>query len=173
MNTKILIVDDIEDIHQSMMSTLSFESGETEGKAKQEFSNISKEVLKNESIKTFKSPIKYSFESAFSGKEAIKKVQDLAGTTLPIPLAIMDIRMPPGLDGAKCLKEIWSIDPRIYAIICTAHSDYSWEEFHSMFENKLTKQLLIIKKPFDPITFQQSAYFLINLWNEKNNTSIL
>jgi len=46
----------------------------------------------------------------------------------PYALAFVDVRMPPGLDGVETTQKIWAIDPDIQIVICTAYSDYSWNE---------------------------------------------
>ena len=45
-----------------------------------------------------------------------------------IPEAFVDMRMPPGWDGIETIENLWRVDPHLQVAICTAYSDYSWEE---------------------------------------------
>ena len=53
------------------------------------------------------------------------------------------MRMPPGWDGVRTIKEIWSRDSRVEIVICTAFSDHSWSDLFRTLGNP--EQLLILK----------------------------
>ena len=53
----------------------------------------------------------------------------------PYAMAFVDIRMPPGWDGVETTLKIWEIDSEIQIVICTAYSDYSWEEMFAAIGN--------------------------------------
>ena len=76
----------------------------------------------------------------------------------PYSLIFMDVRMPPGWDGIETIAHVWAAFPEIEIVICTAYSDYSWEQIIA----KLGKNdhLLFISKPFDSITVIQMALSL-------------
>ena len=67
----------------------------------------------------------------------------------PYALAFVDIRMPPGWDGVETIERIWRICPDLQAVICTAYSDYSWDNIIGRFGH--TDNLLILKKPFETV----------------------
>jgi hypothetical protein len=46
-------------------------------------------------------------------------------------------------------------DPALQVVICTAYSDYSWQEIVSKLGN--SDRLVILKKPFDNIEVLQLA----------------
>ena len=70
--------------------------------------------------------------------------------------------MPPGWDGVETFQEIWQVDPYIQMVICTAYSDYSWDETIKKLGE--SENLLILKKPFDVIEVRQLAYSLSRKW---------
>ncbi len=70
--------------------------------------------------------------------------------------------MPPGWDGIETIKHIWELDKSIQIVICTAYSDYSWEE--TIEELGKSDNLLILKKPFDLIAVRQLACALTKKW---------
>ena len=53
-------------------------------------------------------------------------------------------------------------------MLCTAHSDYSWD----ITQTKLgrTDQLLILKKPFEPIELLQIAAVQVARWHVNNQS---
>jgi PAS domain S-box-containing protein len=63
--------------------------------------------------------------------------------------------MPPGWDGVETTSRIWQVCPDTQIVLCTAYSDYSWEEMIA----KLSPgdRLVILKKPFDPVEVLQLA----------------
>src|SRR6185503_19326859 len=77
--------------------------------------------------------------------------------------AFVDVRMPPGMDGLQTIKRLWQVDPDLQVVICTAFSDYSFEQIIQELGN--TDRLLILKKPFDPVEVRQLAGALSEKWN--------
>ncbi|WP_437683604.1 PAS domain-containing protein [Sorangium sp. So ce131] len=96
--------------------------------------------------------LRFSIDSAHSGRDGIALVQ---ANPRKYFLAFVDMRMPPGIDGIQTIKGIWSVAPDIYTVICTAYSDYSWDEIAS--ELGCAPNLLILRKPFEAIEVRQIA----------------
>src|SRR5688572_17041519 len=70
----------------------------------------------------------FQIDSAFQGAEAIHLIEQSLCDGNPYPMAFMDVRMPPGLDGIETTAEIWKRHPDLQVVLCTAYSDYSWTE---------------------------------------------
>jgi signal transduction histidine kinase/FixJ family two-component response regulator len=70
--------------------------------------------------------------------------------------------MPPGWDGIETLGHLWKCCPELQAVICTAYSDYSWDDISRRLAQ--TDSLLILKKPFDTIEALQIAHALTRKW---------
>ncbi len=70
-------------------------------------------------------------------------------------VAFVDVRMPPGIDGIETSERLWKIFPELQIVICTAYSDYSWEEMIARLPQR--DRLLILKKPFAAIEALQLA----------------
>jgi len=66
-----------------------------------------------------------SFEALIcNGAEAaVAKVKEACEAGKPIAVAFLDMRMPPGPDGAWAAERIRALDPEIEIVICTAYSD--------------------------------------------------
>ena len=59
-------------------------------------------------------------------------------------MAFVDVRMPPGWDGVETTAKIWQKYPDLQVVICTAYSDYSWEEM--LKKLGYSDRLVILKK---------------------------
>lgn len=77
-------------------------------------------------------------------------------------MAFTDMRMPPGWDGLETIEQLWKIDPHLQIALCTAYSDYSWEDMAERLE--FGDQLLVLKKPFDSLEIRQMASALTWKW---------
>jgi DNA-binding LytR/AlgR family response regulator len=62
------------------------------------------------------------------GQEGWERVQQAIEKNQPYAVAFVDIRMPPGWDGVETTQKLWEVDPCLQVVICTAYSDYSWDE---------------------------------------------
>ena len=88
----------------------------------------------------------------------------------PYALAFVDMRMPEGWDGAQTIEHLWQADPRLQVVVCTAYSDYSWDELLDRLQAH--DRLLILKKPFDNIEVQQMANTLLTKWDMTERASV-
>jgi diguanylate cyclase (GGDEF)-like protein len=104
----------------------------------------------------------FVIETASQGEEGIIKIKRAIADGNPFALAFVDNRMPPGMDGIETIQQIWEIDKDIQVVICTAYSDYSWEE--TIKSLGLTENLLILKKPFDIVAVRQLTTALTQKW---------
>jgi len=101
-------------------------------------------------------------DSAFQGEEGIEKARAAVLSGQPYALALVDMRMPPGIDGLKTIDAIWRCDPEIQIVICTAYSDANWDDLFARFG--ASDRLLFLKKPFDTAEVCQLASSLIEKW---------
>ena len=81
----------------------------------------------------------------------------------PYAMAFVDMRMPPGWDGVETIEHLWSVDPALQVVICTAYSDHQWDQVTRRLRH--SEKLLILRKPFDMIEVKQLADSLTHKWN--------
>lgn len=105
----------------------------------------------------------FEVQSAVQGQEGLAKTEEALREGRPFSVAFVDMRMPPGWDGVQTIQRLWQADPSVQVVICTAYSDYSWEEISKTLG--LTDRLLILKKPFDPAEIIQIATSLSEKWS--------
>jgi len=95
----------------------------------------------------------FELDSALQGEEGLELVRRSLDEGRPYAMAFVDIRMPPGWDGVQTVCKIWEVDPEILVVICSAYSDYSWEDMVARMGR--SDRFLILKKPFDNIEVRQ------------------
>ncbi len=165
-NFRIIIIDDNPHIHSDFIKILSLNKNETnldtfEGKLfadKAVKTDTEDKPIASQAIQV---PI-FEIETALQGQEGVQKIKASLDEGRPFALAFVDIRMPPGWDGVETVKNIWKIDKDIQVVICTAYSDYTWEE--TVKELGMGDNLLILKKPFDNTAVRQLACALTKKW---------
>jgi anti-anti-sigma regulatory factor/DNA-binding NarL/FixJ family response regulator len=158
-NRRILIVDDNEDIHHDFRRILE------PGTNTSELDEMEASLFGVAPAAAPKPPV-FELTSAYQGAEALAKVCKALEEGTPYALAFIDVRMPPGWDGIETLTRLWKEDPHLLAVICSAYSDYSWEDLSARLGQ--TDRMLILKKPFDPGEVRQMACALIEKWNHRH-----
>jgi diguanylate cyclase (GGDEF)-like protein/PAS domain S-box-containing protein len=157
-NRRIIVIDDNRAIHEDFRKILvpAERSGDLDAAAEALFGQSANA---QEGV----APVAFELDHAYQGAEGYSKIVEARQAGAPYALAFVDMRMPPGWDGAETIERIWKDDPDLQVVICTAHSDYSWDELMMRFGQ--TDQLLILKKPFDTVEVSQLAGALTKKWN--------
>ena len=104
----------------------------------------------------------FEMDSAHQGQEALARVQQAMAENRPYALAFVDGRMPPGWDGVETIVHLWQAYPELQVVICTAYSDYSWEQIIERVGQ--SDSLVILKKPFDAVEVLQLAHAMSKKW---------
>ena len=151
-NHRILVIDDNRAIHDDFRKILCAPRGGID-LAEAEFFHDPAPI-----------PAQPEFEidSAFQGEEGVAAVSRALAQGRPYAMAFVDVRMPPGIDGIETVELLWQLCPELQVVICTAHSDYSWEEMVSYLEHR--DRLVILKKPFASVEALQLACTLCEKW---------
>ena len=152
---KILVVDDNPDIHSDFKMILIPE------KSTENLDQLEAEIF-GSSIRPSRPTHEYLLSFALQGQPALEMVDAALAADDPFHLAFVDMRMPPGWNGLETIERIWQSDPDIQIVLCTAYSDYSWEEIEERLRR--TDNLLILKKPFDVSEVAQMANTLTRKW---------
>ncbi|MDB6033469.1 MAG: Blue-light-activated protein [Verrucomicrobiales bacterium] len=153
-NRRVLVIDDNHAIHDDFRKIL-ISSGEDTG-----FDTISAELFGEAPRTAAVAP--FEIDSAFQGKEGLERVIHSLKDGRPYSMAFVDVRMPPGWDGIETIAKIWEVYPDLQIVICTAYSDYSWDDMIAKVGQ--SDRLLILKKPFDNVEVLQLANALTEKW---------
>ncbi len=154
-NRRILVIDDNPAIHDDIRKILCADE------------NLDNSLIDAKAALFDETPApttqsNFELDSAFQGQEGLEMVQKALEADRPYAMAFVDIRMPPGWDGVETVTRIWRMHPQLQVVICTAYSDYSWEQM--MQQIGKSDSLVILKKPFDNIEVLQLAHALTEKW---------
>ena len=152
-NHRILVIDDNQAIHDDLRKILLGEVDTQEHLQDDEAFLFGMEAV----------PItKFEIDSAYQGQEGLAKLEQSLAEGRPYALAFVDVRMPPGWDGVETITRLWQVYPNLQVVVCTAYSDYSWNDIQRRLGQ--SENLLILKKPFDNIEVIQLAHALTRKW---------
>ena len=156
INKKILLIDDQEEILNSLKKLLAGEDNlsNINNKMKDLVNDFFKEESREKEI--------YEVHTALDGESGYKLVKKALEEGEPYSVVTIDMRMP-GWDGLKTAQEIRKIDSNIEIIIITAYTDIKREEL----VNKIGKpeKLLYLKKPFEKEEILQVILSLTTKWS--------
>lgn len=166
-NTRILIVDDNSSIHEDFRKVLLVEKNEDHAA----LDELESEIFGSDDDETSSQTqpeerVTYQVDSAFQGQEALEMVEKATAEGQPYAMIFMDVRMPPGWDGIETISHIWIKHPYTEMVLCTAYSDYTWDDIIEKLGS--TDKLLFLRKPFDAVAVQQMALSLTKKWNLGN-----
>jgi diguanylate cyclase (GGDEF)-like protein/PAS domain S-box-containing protein len=99
--------------------------------------------------------IHYEVDAVLRGEDGVQRVKEALEQKRPYALVFVDMRMPNGWNGLETTRRLWALCPDLQIVLCTAFSDYSWEEIRQQLGR--SDRFLILKKPFDNIEVQQIA----------------
>ncbi|HRE81938.1 MAG TPA: ATP-binding protein [Opitutaceae bacterium] len=154
-NRRVLVVDDNVSIHEDFKKILVPDT-----RKQAELDAFEQAVFGRTSMKRAASD--FVVECAQQGEDGFKMVKRAKEEGKPYALAFVDMRMPPGWNGLETVVKMWEVDPELQIAICTACSDYSWDEIVSRVG--VSDRLVILKKPFDQIEVLQLGHALTEKW---------
>ncbi len=154
-NRRILIIDDNRAIHTDFGKI--FRIAETENPA---LTALEDSLFGGEPPAQTGS--QFELASAFQGREGCELMKRAESEGRPFSVAFVDVRMPPGWNGVETIRHLWEISQDIQTVICTAFSDYSWEQIVGILGKR--ENLFLIRKPFDPTMVRQIAFRLSEAW---------
>ena len=155
-NHRVLIIDDNPSIHEDFRKIL----GPADAKLAEQLDATEASLFGDQAGAS--SAQNFRIDSAFQGQEGLEKVRAACAEGAPYAVAFVDVRMPPGWDGIETISRIWKEFPDLQIVICTAYSDYSWDEIAKSVGN--TDKMLVLKKPFDNVEVLQMAHALSKKW---------
>lgn len=157
LSPNILIVDDQETILDSFATLLGPPSAGDQDIMLDELEVAMGGVPAN----TVTTPT-YQLRYARQGLDAIRECEIALAENRPFSVAFLDIHMPPGIDGVETAVRLWKLQPDLEIVLCTAHAMYSWHAILARLP--VRDQLVILRKPFDPIEVRQLASCLSEKW---------
>jgi CheY-like chemotaxis protein len=143
---RILVIDDSDAIHRDFRRILCPEPVASRA----ELDLMENEIFGEEAPlppPKAAAPVTFELDSAFQGQEGLAKVEQAQSSGHPYALAFLDYRMPPGWNGIQTLRHLRQVAPKLRVVLCSAYSDYSWEEVLEEFGD--LPELTELRKPFN------------------------
>lgn len=162
---RILLIDDQTEIHETfsrIFRTVQRDSGDLDDF---EAKFLDESPATDEGQRSV-APV-YRVLHAYSGEEGVKMLEQSIESDCRFSVAFVDMRMPKGMDGLDTIERLWRIDPNLQVVICTAHSDHTWDKILSRLG--YSDRLLLLQKPFERDEARQLALAL----SEKSRLSAL
>ena len=148
---RVLVIDDSDAIHKDFRRVLSPERKSS----LRELAQLEDELFGVTSEAPGSGEVLFEVDSAFQGREGLEKVREALASGRPFALVFLDYLMPPGWSGVETLREIRKQTATVPVVICSAYTDYSWEELTREFgEGPLLSEL---RKPFNHQELYQLA----------------
>src|SRR5438270_13399251 len=116
-NRRILVIDDNRGIHNSFREILRGAASD-------------KSMLDEAEARLFgetpsgRRTLGFTMESAYQGEEGIELVRGALDRGQPYGMAVVDMRMPPGIDVLETIVKLWARDYDLQVVICTAQAEY-------------------------------------------------
>lgn len=154
MDPQILVVDDDHAIHQLIGRTLTC-------RLSAPFAAESEEDFFGDSPTTGLTT-RFQIVSAFDGLEALQAVQAAAKDGGSFAMAFVELRLPAPWSGVDTIRRIWAEDPDVQIVVCTGCEALEWSDLVSQLAP--ADNLLILRKPFDPVEIRQMVHALCAKW---------
>lgn len=151
---RVIVIDDNPAIHDDFRKTLV--------QAHDDSLEDAERALFGDTNEPATPALRFEIDTASQGQDGLAAVQLALEQGRPYQLAFVDMRMPPGWDGVQTITRLWEVDPSLQVVICTAYSDYSWNQIVDTLG--VSDRLLILKKPFDAAEVCQLATTLTEKW---------
>ena len=151
-NNRVLIVDDQQEIHDDFREMLMTGVAASSDDLAEAFLPPPRASLPE-----------FALLHATGGKQGCRVLEEGRERGLPVAVAYVDVRMPPGIDGLETIRRMRQVDRDVEIVIMTAYTDKSLSEIVENME--LLHKVLYVRKPFVPEEIQQMTLSLVTKWN--------
>jgi len=167
-NTRILVIDDEENVRDSFRRILQPHDSKQEDYSKlEEASNVlfnNTDKLGHVKLERSSATFDFEFNEASNGKQGYEMIKNAVEEKRPYAAVFVDMRMP-GWDGLETVGHFRKIDKRCEVIFVTAFSDYSIKEIVTSVGTNVSYHC----KPFSVEEIEQIATKAVYEWNKTKN----
>lgn len=162
LRSRILVVDDEENIHQAIRQVLAPEAGRRS--VRDGLRNLAATLFATSGAS--EDDALYDLTFCHQGEEAVAAVAASLQGGAPYAMVFLDMRMPPGRDGLWTARRIRELDEMINILIMTAYSDVDPAQIAA--EVRPADKLLYLQKPLRPPEIRQFAAAMATKWRTEN-----
>jgi CheY-like chemotaxis protein len=139
VNRKVLVADDDKRILDIYKGIFMVDDSDQDGS-----SDNSPDLLSVDSILNMDSEMVWDVTMVEQGDLAVAAIAEAKEAGESYACALLDVRMPPGIDGIETARKIREIDPNIFIAMVTAYTDRLPEEVAKQLGGNFT----MVRKPF-------------------------
>ena len=155
---RILVVDDEESVRGAFRDCLATAIGASDALGDELF---------GAGAKTEREQVNFDLTLTSQGADAVDAVRRSLVAGEPYSVAFLDMRMPPGIDGAETARRIRALDPLINLVLVTGYSDVDIGEVATQVLP--ADKLFFIAKPFQVNEIRQQAAALSARWSAESD----
>lgn len=155
---RLLIVDDDPRLHDDYRRCLGSPTT-TQGEA---LRSRREALFGPESPALGVTDVRFELVHALSGAMGLTRLRESMAADDPFCVAFVDMRMPPGWNGIETIRELWSTDPDLQMVVCTAYSDFTWDAVIAGVGR--SEGLHLLRKPFGGDQVRRFAEVLTKKW---------
>jgi diguanylate cyclase len=164
---RVLVADDEADVRDAYRHILLEADVSTETAM---FRNLRERIFMmaaaEESAKKPSQNITFDPTFCDGAEAAVTAVRNALAADQPFAVVFLDMRMPPGPDGAWAAARIRELDPAIEIVVCTAYSDVDPSNMGAMVPPE--EKLSYLQKPFHPHEIRQMTISLASKWRSEH-----
>jgi len=167
-SVRVLVVDDEASVREAYRQILNGTAANPQTSARKQ---LHARLFSTDKTEPPSAALKASaqFDVTFcNGAEAaVEAVRAACREQKPFAVAFLDIRMPPGPDGAWAAEAIRKIDSEVEIVLCTAFSDVDPASIGERVPP--ADKLFYLQKPFHPYEVRQMAIALGQKWSSERH----
>ena len=157
-NVRVLAIDDDVNILEYYRTSLTQTSSVGDSFERLLFETVASDDDSRESKQFF------DLTETSQGEDGVALAAKAKEEGRPFACALVDMRMPPGIDGHETARRLRALDEQIFIIIVTAYSD---TEIGSL-QQAVRHDLLYSSKPIPPDQLHQLVYNACISWDRTN-----
>ena len=171
---RVLVVDDEQCILDTYRELLCPESTAASDAARTSMNDLKAKLFPTGTPTPAAATVKrtrFVVTSAQDAESAVSCVRDAVAAGQPYAVVFLDMRMPPGRDGAWAAAEIRALDENVSICLCSAYSDVDTEELSARIAPE--DKFFFLAKPFHPQEVRQMALALGHKWRAEQRIAQL
>ncbi len=98
-------------------------------------------------------------------EEALKHIRESVASDNPFAMGFFDVMLGADIDGIELVKQVFAIDPRLFAVFVTAYHDRSVDTIGHFLGEESREKWDYINKPFTEGEILQKARNATSLWD--------
>ena len=169
---RVLVVDDEPGLLDSYREVLSPQAAPSGAATRGTLQDLRAKLFPTEGTAPARRPrARFEMTACQSAEAAVEAVRESVAQRHPYAVIFLDMRMPPGNDGAWAAEQIRALDEEVSIVLCSAYSDVDTEELSERIAPE--DKFFFLAKPYHPQEVRQMALSLGHKWRAERRIAQL